>query len=76
MSDGLIANVFNHDIRIADGGQIGSGSYADSILHTATVDVKTFVRHSHRSGASISAGTGKVVCALDIDGGTDIGVLI
>ena len=70
MSDAGTA-VFNHDIRIADGGQIGSASDADAITIAAN-GVTTFSQAPVLSGASISAGTAPLT-ALDIDGGTDIG---
>ena len=70
MSDAGTA-VFNHDIRIADGGQIGSASDADAIA-IASDGVVTFSQAPVLSGASVSAGTAPLT-ALDIDGGTDIG---
>ena len=73
MSDAGTA-VFNHDIRIADGGQIGSASDADAIAIAAN-GVTTFSQAPVLSGASISAGTVPLT-TLDIDGGTDIGAAI
>ena len=55
MSDAGTA-VFNHDIRIADDGQIGSASDADAIAIAAN-GVTTFSQPPVLSGASISSGT-------------------
>ena len=63
MSDAGTA-VFNHDIRIADGGQIGSASDADAIAIAAN-GVVTF------SQAPVLP-----IGGLDIDGATDIGAAI
>jgi len=65
MSDAGTA-VFNHDIRIADGGQIGSASDADAIA-IASNGVVTFTQAPVFPDGSIA------VADLDIDGATDIG---
>ena len=58
--------VLNHDIRIADGGQIGSASDADAIA-IASNGVVTFTQAPVFPDGSIA------IDDLDIDGGTDIG---
>jgi hypothetical protein len=65
MSDAGTA-VFNHDIRIADGGQIGSASDADAMTISAS-GVVTF------SQAPVFPDGVVPLVDLDIDGGTDIG---
>ena len=65
MSDAGTA-VFNHDIRIADGGQIGSASDADAIA-ISSGGVVTFTQAPVFPDGSIA------VADLDIDGATDIG---
>jgi len=65
MSDAGTA-VFNHDIRIADGGQIGSASDADAIA-ISSGGVVTFTQAPVFPDGSIA------VVDLDIDGATDIG---
>ena len=68
MSDAGTA-VFNHDIRIADGGQIGSASDADAIAIAAN-GVTTFSQNP------VFPAGGVDVASLDIDGATDIGAAI
>ena len=68
MSDAGTAT-FNHDIKIADGGQIGSASDADAIT-IASDGVVTFSQAVTLSGG-ISGDL--AISNLDIDGGTDIG---
>ena len=68
MSDAGTA-VFNHDIRIADGGQIGSASDADSIT-IASGGAVTFSQNPVFPAGGVS------VASLDIDGATDIGAAI
>ena len=65
MSDAGTA-VFNHDIRIADGGQIGSASDADAMT-IASGGAVTFTQAPVFPDGSIA------VADLDIDGATDIG---
>jgi hypothetical protein len=65
MSDAGTA-VFNHDIRIADDGQIGSASDADAMTISAS-GVVTF------SQAPVFPDGVVPLVDLDIDGGTDIG---
>jgi len=65
MSDAGTA-VFNHDIRIADDGQIGSASDADAIA-ISSGGVVTFTQAPVFPDGSIA------VADLDIDGATDIG---
>ena len=65
MSDAGTA-VFNHDIRIADGGQIGSASDADAMTISSS-GVVTF------SQAPVFPDGVVPLVDLDIDGGTDIG---
>ena len=65
MSDAGTA-VFNHDIRIAYGGQIGSASDADAIA-ISSGGVVTFTQAPVFPDGSIA------VADLDIDGATDIG---
>ena len=60
---------FNHDIKIAYGGQIGSASDADAIT-IASDGVVTFSQAVTLSGG-ISGDL--AISNLDIDGGTDIG---
>jgi len=65
MSDAGTA-VFNHDIRIADDGQIGSASDADAMTISSS-GVVTF------SQAPVFPDGVVPLVDLDIDGGTDIG---
>jgi len=65
MSDAGTA-VFNHDIRVADGGQIGSASDADAMT-IASGGAVTFTQAPVFPDGSIA------VADLDIDGATDIG---
>ena len=65
MSDAGTA-VFNHDIKIADDGQIGSASDADAITISSS-GVVTFSQNPVFPDGSIP------LADLDIDGGTDIG---
>ena len=65
MSDAGTA-VFNHDIKIADDGQIGSASDADAIT-ISSGGVVTFSQNPVFPDGSIP------LADLDIDGGTDIG---
>jgi len=65
MSDAGTA-VFNHDIRVADDGQIGSASDADAMTISAS-GVVTF------SQAPVFPDGVVPLVDLDIDGGTDIG---
>ena len=58
--------VFNHDIRIADDGQIGSASDPDAMTISAS-GVVTF------SQAPVFPDGVVPLVDLDIDGGTDIG---
>ena len=65
MSDAGTA-VFNHDIRVADDGQIGSASDADAMTISSS-GVVTF------SQAPVFPDGVVPLVDLDIDGGTDIG---
>ena len=58
--------IFNHDIKIADDGQIGSASDADAITINSS-GVVTFSQNPVFPDGSIA------LADLDIDGGTDIG---
>tara|TARA_R100001129_G_scaffold125011_1_gene87401 strand:- start:149 stop:1246 length:1098 start_codon:yes stop_codon:yes gene_type:complete len=64
--------VLNHDIRIADGGQIGSASDADAIT-IASDGVVTFSQAVTLNGG-LSGDL--AISNLDIDGGTDIGAAL
>ena len=68
MSDAGTA-VFNHDIRVADGGQIGSASDADAMT-IASGGAVTFTQTPVFPDGSLA------LADLDIDGGTDIGAAI
>ena len=61
--------VLNHDIRIADDGQIGSSSDADAMT-IASGGAVTFSQNPVFPAGGVS------VASLDIDGGTDIGAAI
>jgi len=58
--------IFNHDIKIADDGQIGSASDADAMTINSS-GVVTFSQNPVFPDGSIA------LADLDIDGGTDIG---
>ena len=68
MSDAGTA-IFNHDIRVADGGQIGSASDADAMT-IASGGAVTFTQTPVFPDGSLA------LADLDIDGGTDIGAAI
>jgi len=61
--------IFNHDIKIADDGQIGSASDADAMTINSS-GVVTFSQNPVFPDGSIA------LADLDIDGGTDIGAAI
>ena len=61
--------VLNHDIRIADGGQIGSASDADAIS-ISSGGVVTFSQNPVFPDGSVD------IADIDLDGGTDIGAAI
>jgi len=61
--------IFNHDIKIADDGQIGSASDADSMT-IASGGAVTFSQNP------VFPAGGVDIASLDIDGGTDIGAAI
>ena len=61
--------IFNHDIKIADDGQIGSASDADSMT-IASGGAVTFSQNP------VFPAGGVDIASLDIDGGTDIGEAI
>jgi hypothetical protein len=61
--------VLNHDIRIADGGQIGSASDADAIS-ISSGGVVTFSQNPVFPDGSVD------VADIDLDGATDIGAAI
>ena len=77
MSDAGTA-VFNHDIRIANDGQIGSASDADAITIASSGAVTFSQAVTFSSAITLSGGiSGNVsVSNLDLDGATDIGAAL